>query len=263
MKISNWLIIAAILPFAACQDPNAQGDETEHGAEASMLKYTLVPFSASQAYPNAYLESMNYIDGHFEFGVSGDSYQLGVQTPDAGAKMCANSAKGQHIHLIVDNEPYSAHYTEDFDYDMPDGTHYVLAFLSRSYHESIKTPQAYILEKVQAENKNFTSSEEVTDPMLFYSRPKGTYTGHAETDKVMLDFYLANLELGSAYKVKAEINGEEHIIDEWKPYYIEGLPLGENTIKLTLIDGSGNPVNTPLNPVTRTFTLAADPAESN
>ena len=264
MKLSNWLFLISLMVFAACSndDPNAEGDETEV-ADKQALKYTITPFSPSQSFPDATLESMNYLDGHFEFGVSGDSYQLGVQTPDAGAKMCANSAQGQHIHLIVDNQPYSAHYTEDFDYDMPDGTHYVLAFLSRSYHESIKTPTAYILEKVEVANDNFTSSDVVKDPMLFYSRPKGTYTGHAETDKVMLDFYLTNVELGPNFKVKADINGEEHILDEWKPYYIEGLPMGENTITLTLIDGNGNPVNTPLNPVTRTFTLAADPAESN
>jgi len=35
--------------------------------------------------------------------------------------------------------------------------------------------------------------------------------------------------------------------------------MGENTIELTLIDKDGNVVDTPLNPVTRTFTLKADP----
>ena len=98
-------------------------------------------------------------------------------------------------------------------------------------------------------------------PMLFYSRPKGTYTGKAETDKVMLDFYLVNAKLGAEYKVKAEINGEEHLIDSWQPYYIEGMPMGENTIKLTLLDAEGNAVDTPLNPVSRTFTLQEDPVE--
>ena len=97
--------------------------------------------------------------------------------------------------------------------------------------------------------------------MLFYSRPKGTYTGKANTDKVMLDFYLANLALGNDYKVKANINGEEHMIDTWQPYYIEGLPMGENNVTLTLVDGEGKKVEAPLNPVSRTFTLEADPME--
>jgi hypothetical protein len=39
--------------------------------------------------------------------------------------------------------------------------------------------------------------------------------------------------------------------------------MGENTIKLTLLDEDDNPAPVPLNPVTRTFTLKADPAEAN
>ena len=50
------------------------------------------------------------------------------------------------------------------------------------------------------------------------------------------------------------------MIDEWKPYFIEGLPMGETTVTLTLMSGDSI-VNTPLNPVRRTFTLEALPAE--
>ena len=98
--------------------------------------------------------------------------------------------------------------------------------------------------------------------MLFYSRPKGTYVGKKNTDKVMLDFYVVNLKLGPNYKVLADINGEIHTIDTWQPYYIEGLPMGKNKIKLTLVDGAGNPVDTPLNPVEREFELKADELEN-
>ena len=78
-----------------------------------------------------------------------------------------------------------------------------------------------------------------------------------------LDFSSALANLGDDYKVKAEINGETHMIDSWQPYYIEGLSMGENTITLTLVDGEGNKVDAPLNPVTRKFTLQADPAEES
>jgi hypothetical protein len=77
----------------------------------------------------------------------------------------------------------------------------------------------------------------------------------------MLDFYLSNIELGNSYKVIADINGEEHTLSTWQPYYIEGLPIGENTIKLSLVDGTGALVNVPLNPVSRAFVLQEDPAE--
>ena len=223
-------------------------------------KYTLTPFEPSKVYTDAKINAMTYKNGKFDFDVTGKEYKLGAQTPDAASKMCANSKKGQHIHLIIDNEPYAAKYEAQFDYDIADGDHYLLAFLSRSYHESIKRTGASTVKQISVKNKTIEKEEDVKSPMLFYSRPKGTYTGKAETDKVMLDFFLANANLGDdSYKVRANINGEEHIINIWHPYYIEGLPMGENTISLTLLDANGQKANVPLNPVTRKFTLKADP----
>ncbi len=265
------LIFALTLFFVACEsgaNQNAESEEnnTEEPAEEMQaeMKYSLTAFDASTEYEDAAITSMDYKSGKFNFGIGGESYELGVQTPDAGAKNCANSAKGQHIHLIIDNEPYAAKYEAAFDYEIADGDHYLLAFLSRSYHESIKTTDAHVAQKIMVTDNSITSAEDITTPMLFYSRPKGTYTGEKDTKKVMLDFYLSNVTLGSEYMVKADINGEEHMVDTWQPYYIEGLPMGENTITLTLVDKEGNVVDAPLNPVSRTFTLQAEeptPAE--
>ena len=51
------------------------------------------------------------------------------------------------------------------------------------------------------------------------------------------------------------VNETEFIIDEWSPYYIEGLNKGEISIKLELIDNDGNLVDIPFNPVTRKVVL--------
>ena len=236
--------------------------ETEETKKTD-TKYTLTPFTPSPDFPDADIGMMTYFEGVWRFGVTGESYKLGEQTSDAEQKMCANSAKGQHIHLIIDNQPYNARYTAEFnDVPMEDGEYRVLAFLSRSYHESIKTNAAHKAEIMTIEGNIMKASESINDPMLFYSRPKGTYVGKKNTDKVMLDFYVINLQLGDRYKVKANINNEEvHMIDKWQPYYIEGLPMGKNTIELTLVDKDGNTVDTPLNPVTREFELKADELE--
>lgn len=217
--------------------------------------------SPSTPYQGAAIMDMKYKAGTFNFKIGGTDYKLGQQTPDADQKMCANSAKGQHIHLIIDNAPYLAKYEPTFKQDIEDGEHYLLAFLSRSYHESIKTVKASRALKVTAENNNFTASADIKEPMLFYSRPKGTYVGKKDTENIMLDFYLVNVKLGPDYKVKADINGEIHLIDKWQPYMITGLPMGTNKITLTLIDKDGNAVDTPLNPVTREFELKEDQLE--
>lgn len=262
MRILSLFIFLSLF-LSACGGGNANVESTEATADttaaaAPVMKYTLTPFSQSVDFPDAKIDDVTFKSGKFNFKIS--NYQLGLQTSDAPQKMCANSADGQHIHVIIDTLPYSAQYKPQFDYQITDGEHYFLAFLSRSYHESIKHPGAAVARKVMVKGNSFTSMEDITQPMLFYSRPKGAYVGAGETAKVMLDFYLVNAQLGDQYQVKADINGETHMIDTWQPYYIEGLPIGENTITLTLVDAAGNPVQTPLNPVTRKFELKEDPA---
>lgn len=261
MKFNLLPIILCLCLFITSCTQNTDNSAAESKEESTEMakKFNISPFSESPAFTDAAMTTMDYSEGKFSFGVQGSDYVLGNQTSDAATKMCANSAKGQHIHLIIDNKPYAAKYTADFDYEIEDGDHYLLAFLSRSYHESIKTSSAHIAQKVTSKGNSFVSGEDIKDPMLFYSRPKGTYVGK-DTEKVMLDFYLANTDLSaSGNKVKADINGEEHIFDKWQPYFIENLPMGVNSIRLTLIDKDGNKVDAPLNPVTRTFTLQADP----
>lgn len=245
----------------ATSDKKMKKNTTEQKERKTPNKYSVSPFPYSPSFFDAKISDMKYANKKFSFKVEGKEYALGQQTSDAPEKMCANSAKGQHIHMIIDNAPYLAKYTSSFEADMKDGEHYTLAFLSRSYHESIKTEKAHIAQKVQVKGGKITESEDIKLPMLFYSRPKGTYVGKKDTEKVMLDFYLENVDLGKNYLVKANINGETHMLNKWQPYFVEGLPMGENTIELTLVDKKGNKINTPLNPVTRTFTLKADPAE--
>ena len=251
------LISGLALILLACKNQK-NDDNTAEGTQASANKYTLTPFSASVEFPDATLRSVDYKAGKFITEIGGGTYKLGEQTPDAPQKQCANSAEGQHLHLIVDTEPYAAKYTSTFDYKIPDGEHYILTFLSRSYHESIKTAAAHKAMKATVKDSSFEKVEAVAGPMLFYSRPKGLYTGD-DKKKVMLDFYLVNADL-SQYRVEADINGEKHMIDTWQPYYIEGLPDGDNTIKLTLLNADSTLADIPLNPVSRTFQLEQAPA---
>ena len=260
MKIQNAFLLLLAISLFSCKNDNStsSADAETKTIKSTSNKYTLTPFTPSQDFSGAELQNMTYNDGIFNFTVGGEGYELGQQTPDKDSKMCANSGKGQHIHLILNNEPYAAKYTSTFEYDVADGEHYLLAFLSRSYHESIKTLKAAIHAKIQVKDKKLTQIDGISEAMVMYSRPKGTYVGKNETDKVMLDFYLLNADLANGYGLTANINGEIHTIDKWQPYYIEGLPMGENTIELTLLDGQGKAINSPYNPVKRTFTLKDD-----
>ncbi len=192
-----------------------------------------------------------------EFNV--ENYELGVQTEDAEGKGLANSGKGQHIHVILNNGPYSAAYEpkKEFKGDaaLEDGNYVMLAFLSRSYHESVKAPGAAVLNTFSIGDEVGTSEFDAYGSHLFYSRPKGTYTGD-DTKKVLLDFYLWKTEISEEGNyVEVTIGDFTQKLTEWTPYVIEGLPMGENTIKLELKDRDGNLIEGPYNSVERTITL--------
>ena len=180
------------------------------------------------------------VNGENEFTIDAwkPFFLEGLPMGDNKVKLTLVDKDGQHVHLIVDDGPYDAVYASPFEKAIPDGPHYVLGFLGRSYHESIKTKAAGNALKVEVKAGSFAKSEPVKEPMLFYSRPKGKYVGKAETGKVMLDFYLVNTELSATgNKVKVLVNGEkEFTIDTWKPVFLEGLPMGDNKVKLTLVE---------------------------
>jgi hypothetical protein len=221
---------------------------------------TLTPFKGSAEFNDASLElnkpeeNVKLKSGDVQFSYVLKNYTLGVPTPDAANKHCNNSPKGQHIHLILNNEPYIAHYETDFTEKLKDGHYVALSFLSRSYHESLKQFEAFDLRQFTVGNVP-AKKVDLSKPHLFYSRPKGEYTGE-DTKRILLDFYLVNTSLDpKGNRVKATINGSEFIIEQWQPYIMEGLPLGENTVSLELVDKDGNFVDGPFNKVQRKFTL--------
>ncbi|QCK13377.1 phosphopeptide-binding protein [Mangrovivirga cuniculi] len=268
MKIRiTTICLLAILAVTSCntkegsdeesaEDSTAMAEETmTEDAPISISPVTNSPeFNDSMLEMNSPSESAELKPGTVNFNFNVKNYTLASQTPDADIKNCANSDKGQHIHLILNNEPYSAHYDAQFDKEMEEGHYVALAFLSRSYHESLKNPDAYVIRQFTVGDVDAEPAD-LTQPHMFYSRPKGEYSG-ANTEKVLLDFYLLNTDLSAdGNKVRATINEETFLIDKWQPYFIEGMPMGENTIMLELIDSEGNVVPGPFNTVERTITL--------
>lgn len=260
MKI-NIFIISALLIFISCESKrNNDSTDTiistviEKGGVKISEVYSL-SFSTAKLKVNSPERNQPTLDTNVvEFSFDISNYDLGEQTADLDEKLCANSPEGQHIHLILNNNPYTAHYESEFTKELETGDYVALAFLSRSYHESLKNKSAYKLWEFSV-GKEFESTIDIQDPHLFYSRPKGIYKGD-DAKRILLDFYLVNVDLTpDGYKIKAEVNGNSFILNKWVPYIVEGLPMGENTIKLSLLDGEGHLVKSPYNPVERTITL--------
>jgi hypothetical protein len=164
------------------------------------------------------------------------------------------TGKGNHIHVILDNQPYEAYYELGQPFELRNvvaGKHTLRAFPSRPWHESYKNDGAFQMvvftvkgggdaakptttntgqtmannnsspsPTTPREGKDMASSTagdvDPAKPLLTYSRPKGEYKG-ADADPIMIDFWLTNAKLkgdGGDYRVR-------YIIDDDDPRYID------------------------------------------
>ncbi|HEY8563253.1 MAG TPA: hypothetical protein VIL74_22940 [Pyrinomonadaceae bacterium] len=160
--------------------------------------------------------------------------ELGGDLKGYKPMMDPQTKMGNHIHVILDNQPYEAYYNIEgnaFELrNVADGEHTLRVFPSRPWHESYKTNGAFQMVKFTVKNGGADTSKptvtntgntmanansnanpaatpegkdmpastagavDATKPLLTYSRPKGEYKG-ADADAIMIDFWLANAKL--------------------------------------------------------------------
>jgi len=271
MNIQTRILAAgsiAVLAFTACNNSSTENTttaDTTKAAAAPTAPVSIQPVTGSPEFADAKLGIRNVkaeMQGTDSVKITVDydvkNYELKNQTSDAATKECNNSKDGQHIHFILDNQPYMALYepTKTFTVAVK-SEHYLMSFLSRSYHESIKTPDAGVLYHFSVDEKGkLTKMDIPKTPMIFYSRPKGQYIG-ADTKNVLLDFYVYNTTLAAdGNKVKATINGTDFTIDKWQPYFIQNAPMGDVTVNVQLIDKDGKNIEGANTSVSRSIKLA-------
>lgn len=202
---------------------------------------------------------------------------------------------GNHIHVILDNQPYEAYYNLDSEFELrniPDGEHTLRFFPSRPWHESYKNEGAFKMVKFTVKNGGADTAKPATTnanqamtnantatppegkdmkestagkvdaakPLLTYSRPKGEYKA-VDAENIMIDFWLTNAKLqgdGGEYRVKYSVDGgEAKFIDKWSPIWLSGWANGIHKVKLELVDKAGNVVdNGGYNSTERDITVA-------
>jgi hypothetical protein len=164
------------------------------------------------------------------------------------------TGKGNHIHVILDNQPYEAYYELGQPFELRNvvaGKHTLRVFPSRPWHESYKNDGAFQMvaftvkgggdaskptttnsgqtmannnsganQPAPREGKDVSASTagdvDPSKPLLTYSRPKGEYKGE-DADPIMIDFWLSGAKLkgdGGEYRVR-------YIIDDDDANYID------------------------------------------
>ena len=175
-----------------------------------------------------------------EFNVLG--FNLGELTTDQNNKNYVVSPYGQHLTLQQINSNEKKFGTTKVTFDFESGNNYILAYLSRSYNMSLKGEKSSVFFNVNLNENGSSISTNTTDTALFYVEPRGTFI-NSRTNKVLLDFYVANISLGEKSNyVSATINNQEFKLYNWKPYWIYGLPVGSHKIKIGLRNKNGKPL---------------------
>ncbi len=166
------------------------------------------------------------------------------------------TGKGNHIHVILDNQPYEAYYELGEPFELRNviaGKHTLRVFPSRPWHESYKNEGAFQMAvftvkgggdaskptttstgQTLANNNSSPAASpqpsregkdvqpttagnvDPTKPLLTYSRPKGEYKG-PDADPIMIDFWLSNAKLkGDGGEYRVR-----YIIDNDEPRFID------------------------------------------
>lgn len=168
---------------------------------------------------------------------------------------------GNHLNLIVDNEPFQSIYAVDEPIiikNLAPGTHTIRVFAVSPWGESFKNEGAYAQTTFNVLTETNANRPNADLPLLTYNSPNGTYGA----EPVLLDFYLNNPDSAIAENnpdrqkllVKATINGTSLLIEDWQPYYLTGFEPGENWIQLELVDELGNTIENAFNNTVRVFT---------
>lgn len=254
-RLAMSFIATAAIILTGCGDETTD-DTTTADSTAKPKEVIIVKGEHGPAFPDAKLTVTSpgpdevIMTDSVMVRVSLTGVELAAPTPGEQSKGINFSPDGQHIHVIIDDKPYMAMYKQDsFSVGaLAPGAHTLRAFPSRSWHESIKVPGAFVLHTFYVKEKTGEPLVKSNEPLLTYSRPKGDYKG-ADAQRILLDFYTANAQLGTdKYKVVVSIDGQvKDTLTEWVPYFIEGLADGEHTIALQLIGPEGQPVPGPFN----------------
>jgi hypothetical protein len=266
LKFSYPLIFSGLIALSTLGACNQKTKTADSNADSTKMdkKMSIEPLTETDDFAKAKLmikdvktEMVGKDSAKMMVNFDVANYELTKQTMDMNSGECANSDKGQHIHFILDNKPYQALYKPENTITLPlNSEHYLLCFLSRSYHLSVKAPDAAVVVHFKIDEKGkYVKMDDSKAPMLFYSRPKGEYAGK-DTQNLLLDFYVKNATLAAdGYKVKVAVNDTTFTVDKWQPYFIKNAPMGELKVKIQLQDASGKDVTGDNTMVERTVTL--------
>lgn len=271
-------VVLVVSTIAACGGKPAGNSTDQTGMRTVERPRRIADLMATRGEQDAAAPTLRIIEPAANATVAGATVKVKLEISGdlKGYKphMDMETKMGNHIHVILDNQPYEAYYNLDSEFELrnvADGEHTLRVFPSRPWHESYKNDGAFQIVKFTVKNggdaakptttangntmatpegkdmkMSLAGKVDATKPLLTFSRPKGEYK-EDDANAIMIDFWLANAKLtgdGGEYRVKYTVdNGEAKFIEKWEPIWLSGWTAGRHVISLELVDKDGKPVD--------------------
>lgn len=224
-----------------------QSNSTENTIVALSDEIELIPcppLDSSIQYNNVLLQNYTYTENQMMFRPI--NLRLGGMPPltKSRPKTLPKTKKGNHLHICIDNKEHHISNNNIFEFPLSDGKYKLIAFISRSFYESIKNPTAIMAKEIGIKNGELQSSQNFSSVDIVYNAPRGTYI---KGNKILLDFVLVGTTLQEGgNQVKVTINNQKSFyINKWQAYFLEGLDVGTYEVKLELLDALGKQIAAP------------------
>ena len=186
-------------------------------------------------------------------------FALGKPTPGEPPAGLAHDPRGQHVALLVDDEPYRPLYGVDEPISLGKlnpGTHLVRAVLVRSWGESLKSSRAMARAELSVRTKRFRTVR--GGALLTLIQPRDVVADG--TDEVLLDLRLDRYRLGlGSGSLRLILDGQEFHLGHAGAYRLRGLRPGPHTLTLDTLDRFGDPVLRRFAGIERRFTVGPAP----
>jgi hypothetical protein len=157
---------------------------------------------------------------------------------------------GPHLVVQLDGDPpLPLTGTSTTMRPLEPGSHRLTVYAARPWGEAVKGPGASRQIRLHRVAANPLSQPAPGSPQLIAVSPRGTAAGTPLLlDWLLLEAPLQNLRSGDAsWRLRVSLNGDSFLIDQQTPLWLEGWRSGSNAIQLDLLDGLGEPLNSPFN----------------
>jgi len=257
-------LVLVMLVFACKNSPNTAAEEIvpvqKQEQEISIptpapIKKARVSIFKSPKFSTAQLnvKDVKFKDNRIAINFDVANFKLGIPTTDFKTKYVPNDEKGQYIKVIVNKKDVYKVYDTTFELKNTYEDYEIVAFLCRSYNESLKSKLAHQQFSFNRKQKKLVlETQNVPYVLLNSPAPEEAYN-FSEIERLMLDFYVFNADISPRlYKLKLIVNNEQNVaINKWQTYSLDFLDSGAHEFELQFYD----PQNRLVSKINRNVTI--------